>query len=47
VENIDVVDVETNITTVKRKTTQAGCRGPKWKSLEDECLINKWTVDEP
>jgi hypothetical protein len=42
VENIDVVDVETSVTTGKRKATLVGSRGPKWKSLEDECPIDAW-----
>lgn len=35
----DVVDVETGATT---KTKRVGCRGPKWKSLEDKCLVESW-----
>jgi hypothetical protein len=42
VENIDVVDVETGATTGKRKDAPTGCQGPKWKSLEGECLIDVW-----
>jgi hypothetical protein len=40
VETIDVVDIDTGATTGKRKAATPGGRGPKWKSLEDECLID-------
>jgi hypothetical protein len=39
-ETIDVVDVDTGATTGKRKVASPGGQGPKWKSLEDECLID-------
>jgi hypothetical protein len=42
VENIDVVNVETDATTRKRKATPARWRGPKWMSLEDESLTDAW-----
>jgi hypothetical protein len=42
VENIDMVDVETSATTGKRKAATAGYQGPKWKTLEDQCLIDAW-----
>ena len=35
----EVVDVETGVTTKKKK---GGVRGPKWKTLEDECLVDSW-----
>ena len=35
-----VVDVDTGVTTTKKK--KAGVRGPKWKPMEDECLIDSW-----
>jgi hypothetical protein len=41
-ETIDVVDVDTGATTSKRKAATSGGRGTKWKSLEDECLIDAW-----
>ena len=34
-----VVDVDTGVTTKKKKV---GVRGPKWKPMEDECLIDSW-----
>jgi hypothetical protein len=39
-ETINMVDVDTSATTGKRKATAPGGRGTKWKSLEDECLID-------
>jgi hypothetical protein len=41
-ETIDVVGVDTGATTGKRKVASPGVHGPKWKSLEDECIINAW-----
>ena len=37
-----VVDVETGVTTKKKKKMKAGVRGPKWKTSEDECLVDSW-----
>jgi hypothetical protein len=41
-ETINVVDVYTGSTTGKRKAAAPGGRGTKWKSLEDEFLIDAW-----
>jgi hypothetical protein len=37
-----VVNVQTSATTGKRKASSVGCRGPKWNTLEDHCLIYVW-----
>jgi hypothetical protein len=44
VETIDVVDADTGKSLGKRKPRgpAAGTHHSKWKSLEDECLIDSW-----
>jgi hypothetical protein len=38
-----LIDVENSVTTKKnRKKMISGTGGPKWKSMEDECLIDMW-----
>jgi hypothetical protein len=41
-KTINVVDVDTGATNGKRKAAAPRGRGPKCKSLEDECLIDAW-----
>jgi hypothetical protein len=45
-ETIEVVDADTGKTPGKRKPRvgTAGTHHSKWKSLEDECLIESWKV---
>ena len=38
---VDVVDIDTGNVTKKKGS---GIRGPKWKTLEDECLCDAWAA---
>lgn len=41
-EGAEVIDVEAGVTLKKIKKKAGGTRGPKGKTLEDECLIDTW-----
>jgi hypothetical protein len=41
-EEANVVHVETGRITKMKRKRNAGTRGPRWKSLEDEWLIEAW-----
>jgi hypothetical protein len=39
----ELIDADTSVTTTMRRNRQTGVTlGPRWKSLEYECLIDAW-----
>jgi hypothetical protein len=37
----ELIDADTGVTTTTHRRS-GGTRGPRWRSLEDECLIEAW-----
>ncbi|XP_047074689.1 uncharacterized protein LOC124684417 [Lolium rigidum] len=38
----ELIDADTGVTTMTTRKRSTGTRGPRWRSLEDECLIEAW-----